>query len=470
MTDPRGVAWLAVAAANLLLGACMVGPNYRAPTSSDLGVPSSYYGSNKSESPELLKAWWTQLGDAELDKIVSTALAANLDLEVARARLRQARESVIQANADLLPTASASGTARPTIDSHGHVDTNYSLSGDASWEADLFGGTRRSIEASRSDAQASAYDLASTRVSLIADVANYYLQARLAQAQEELARQSQSVEEDNLQIARWRLQAGLVSSLDVEQARGQLAQTSATIPNYQKTFSNAAFRLGVLTGQAPEALIEELKTGAGIPQAPQLATAGVPADTLRQRPDVRSAERSLAAATARIGVAAAELYPHLQIGGTISTSALSLANLVSTITGSLFATLTQAIFNGGRTRSQIRSQEAAAEGAFANYKKSVLNALEDVENALVALKSAAERGQQYAIALDAARNQELLARTEYRSGRTDFRTLLEAERSLLSANQSLAVSRGDKTLAVIQLYRAAGGGWNPDDPAGEQTR
>jgi NodT family efflux transporter outer membrane factor (OMF) lipoprotein len=332
---------------------------------------------------------------------------------------------------------------------------------------DVFGGARRSLEAAQADAQRAAYDLGSTRVSLVGDVVDYYVLARLAQAQAAIARQSLSVEDDNLQIAKWRLQAGLVSSIDVEQAKGQRAQTAATIPTYEKDFASAAYRLGILTGQAPGALVGELSSAAELPEAPGEIAAGIPADTLRQRPDVRSAERDLAAQVARIGVAEADLYPQLQLGGSLGTSALSIGGLVDALTGNLFATLSKTIFDAGKTRSKVRSQEAAADASFATYRKTVLSALEDVENGLAAIQTAERRHANFSEALEAARNQELLARTEYRSGLTDFQTLLEAERSLLSANQGLISSRADRALAIVQLYRALGGGWNPQNPTDE---
>jgi outer membrane protein TolC len=188
---------------------------------------------------------------------------------------------------------------------------------------------------------------------------------------------------------------------------------------------------------------------------------GIPADTLRQRPDVRSAERTLAAATARIGVAQAQLYPGLRITGNIGTAALTPGGLFNAVTGGLFAGLTQTIFDGGRLRSQVRAQRAVAQGAYASYRQTVLTALEDVENGLVALQSAKTRHAQFLIALDAANNTAILARSQYRAGLTDFQTLLESERSLVSARDGVSSSRADEALALVRLYRALGGGWDP---------
>jgi outer membrane protein, multidrug efflux system len=204
-----------------------------------------------------------------------------------------------------------------------------------------------------------------------------------------------------------------------------------------------------------------LSAAGPIPKGPEDVAVGIPADTLRQRPDVRASERALAAATARIGVAEAQLYPGLRLTGNIGTSAFSLGGLFDAITGAIFAGVDQTLFDGGRLRSQVRSQRAATEGALATYHQSVLTALEDVENALAALAAARRREVEFAIAQDAANNSAILARVQYRSGLTDFQTLLDAERSLLSARDGLVSSRGDETLALVQLYRALGGGWDP---------
>lgn len=453
-------------ATSMLLSACAtVGPSYRQPASTALGVPAAYENANPGPSAAELQTWWARFDDAELGSLIERAIAGNLDLAIATARLRQAREAVVQARSDRLPSVGASGQASQNLDTEGNDARSYSTGVDASWEADLFGGVRRSVEASRAAAEASAFDLAAVRVSLTGEVADNYIQARLAQQRLALARANLAFADENLQIATWRRQAGLVSSLDVEQARGARAQIAASLPSFQQNYAAAVYRLGVLTGQAPSAFSAELAAPRPLPQAPATIATGLPADTLRQRPDVRAAERTLAAETARIGVAEAQLYPQLGIGGSIGTSALSLGGLVDLITGNLFANLSQTIFDAGRTRSQVRSQQAAAEGAFASYKQTVLTALEDVENALVAVRTAEGRLAEFQVALEAARNQAILARSQYRVGLSDFQALLEAERALNSASDGLLTSQADRTLAVVQLYRALGGGWDPAGPA-----
>ena len=471
-----------------LLAGCTVGPDYHPKSPGELGVPAAY-SVPAGETAEDLTRYWNRFGDLELARLVERARTANTDLAQAVGRLRQAREALVQSRSNLLPTVTGSagynrsfnlagGSSTLTNPATGTTTTfsraggsDVSLGLDAQYQVGLFGEIRRTIEASRAEQDAARFDYATVLVSVTGEVARNYVLARAYQAQIANAQASLGIQDDNLEIAGFRVQAGLVSSLDQEQARAQRAQTAATIPQLQQQYDAAVARLGVLTGQAPGALRAELATPAPIPTGPPSVDAGVPADTLRQRPDVVAAERTLAAATARIGVAKAQLYPALAISGNIDTNAASLGNLADTITGGLFAGLTQAIFNGGRLRSQVRAQEAAADTALAAYRGAVLTALEDVENALSAYRAAQEREREFAIAQDAANNSAILSRSQYRSGLTDFTTLNQQEASLLSAENGLTSARADQATALVALYAALGGGWNAasiPDPAGHR--
>lgn len=457
----------AVVAAALALASCSVGPDYRPMAPGDLGVPSAYADGHAAPlDPATLASWWKGFDDPMLDGLVERAVAVNLDIAQARARLRQARESSVQAGADLLPTMSGSGRAGRNIDSDGPDSSSFSLGLDADWQVDLFGGGRRALEAARAGEAASGYDLASVRIAIIAELVTNYIQLRLAQEQLRIAEDTVRYQRDNHDIARWRVQAGLASSLDEQQARTQLAQTEASIPQYRTSIRGALNRIAVLTAEAPGAATAALESAAPIPAPPTAIAAGFPADTLRQRPDVRAAERSLAAATARVGVAQAQLLPSLGISGSIGTSALTTGGLFDRITGSLFGGLSQLLFDGGARASQVRAQRAAVDGAYAAYRQTILTSLEDVENALVAVTSADERGTQFAIAQEAASNSALLARLQYQSGLTDFQTLSNVETSLLSSSNSLAGARAAQALAVVQLYNALGGGWQTMDRNG----
>ncbi|WP_411341426.1 efflux transporter outer membrane subunit [Sphingopyxis sp. J-6] len=446
--------------ASASLAGCSVGPDYRPATASELALPSGYSdGRNVALDEAGLASWWTRFDDPMLDRLVERAIAVNLDVAQAEARLRQAREASVQAGADLLPTVSASGRAGRNVVIDGRDSSSYSLGLDADWQVDLFGGGRRALEAARADEAATRYDLAGVRIAIIAELVTNYVQLRLAQQQLAIAEETVRYQRDNYDIARWRVQAGLASSLDEQQARTQLAQTEASIPEFRTSIRGALNRIAVLTAEAPGAATAALEPAAPIPAPPTGIAAGFPADTLRQRPDVRAAERSLAAATARIGVAQAQLLPSLGLTGSLGTSALTTRGLFDTITGSLFAGLSQILFDGGARASQVRAQRAAADGAFAAYRQTILVSLEDVENALVAASSADERSAQLAIAREAANNSAILARLQYQSGLTDFQTLSSVETSLLSSSNSLASSRAAQALAIVQLYNALGGGW-----------
>jgi len=451
---------VALLLAGALAGCTTVGPDYRAPEAGALPVPDAYYSRpGEAAAPADLSRWWEQFQDPLLTRLVDEASAGNLDLAQASTRLVQARESLAQARAGLVPEVGASAGAGRAFGA-GNDRNSFNVGADASWEIDLFGRIRRGIEASRADAESVWFDREALRVALAAEVATNYIQARQAQARLEVARDTLRIADDNLQLAQWRVQAGLASSLDSEQARAARAQTAAVIPNLENAFTSATFRLAVLTGRAPGTLTAALTEPKPIPEGPEDVAVGIPADTLRQRPDVRSSERNLAAQTARIGVAQAQLYPALRLSGNIGTSAFSLGGLVDAITGGIFSSLSQTLFDGGRLRSQVRAQRAATEGALAAYRQSILTALEDVENALNALRAARERQAQFAIAFEAATNSAVLARIQYRSGLTDFQQLLDAERSLLSARDGMVSSRADEALALVQLYRALGGGWD----------
>jgi NodT family efflux transporter outer membrane factor (OMF) lipoprotein len=463
--------------ATALVSACSVGPDYRPRSAVQLGVPEAW-SVPAAPSSEDLQRWWGKFDDPLLGQLVEQAAGANLDLAQAVARLRQAREALVVSRSGLLPSVSGSGGYSRTETLRGGGTTltlpdgtvtnttggggrsNFSLGLDASYQVDLFGGVRRGVEASRAQYEAAGFDYATTLLAVQSEVARNYVLARAYQAQLANARASLAIQDDNLEIAGFRVQAGLVSSLDQEQARASRAQTAASIPSIAQQYNAAVSRIGVLTGQAPGALKPLLAEAKPIPRGPATVGVGIPANVLRQRPDVRAAERTLAAATAQIGVAKAQLYPALSISGSIDSTAPNIGGLFDTITGGLFAGLAQAIFNGGRLNAQVRSSRAGADAAYAAYKQTVLTALEDVENAVVALQTAEERERQFAIALDAANASTILARSQYRSGLTDFTTLNTQEAALISARNGLLQARSDRATALIALYGALGGGWD----------
>jgi NodT family efflux transporter outer membrane factor (OMF) lipoprotein len=451
---------LAAAALAALAGCMTAGPDYREPA---LALPASWSGL-AAEAREDLQRWWERLGDPALTELVSQAMQANLDLRGAQARLREARARRNLAGAQRAPRVEASAATSASRASDTDTTSRlYSAGFDASWEIDVFGGKRRALQAAEADLQSSAAGLDATRVTLAAEVARNYVEVRGFQARLAIARSNLASQSETLQLTEWRAQAGQVSSLDVEQARANREQTRAQIPSLQTSLAEARHRLAILLGLAPAALNEQLATAAPVPRAPAHIAAGIPADVLRQRPDVRAAERTLAAETARIGQAEAARYPGFTLTGSIGLEAASLDALTggATSTRALAAGVTAPIFDGGRLRRQVEIQRAVQESAQVSYESTVLTALEEVENALVAFGNSGARRAALADAVTAARNAALLARHRYTAGLIDFQTVLDTERTVLQIEDSHAASEADGILALIQLYKALGGGWTP---------
>lgn len=462
--------------AGLLLGGCAaVGPNYQQPETALPAAWSGAAGDNAGSSAEDLSEWWKVLKDPTLDQLIGESLAASPDLLTARARLREARARRQLAGAERLPEVTASGSASRSKGS-GETGTGttrnlFSAGLDAGWEPDIFGATRRGIEAAQADLEVSGANLDGVQVSLVAEVALNYVDLRAYQARLDIARNNLASQSETLQIAQWRNQAGLVSALDVDQARTNLEQTRAQIPTLETNLAQAEHRLAFLLGQAPTGLHDRLATPAAIPQVTDSVAIGIPADTLRRRPDVRAAERKLAAETARIGVATAALYPGFRLSGSIGLDALNLGDLLSgsAISRSLIASVAGTLFDGGRLRKRVEIQDAVQEQALVSYQTTVLTALKEVEGALVALANSGQRREALGRAFESADRAASLARQRYASGLIDFQAVLDSERSLLSTQDNLAGADADRVTALIQLYKALGGGWTAQSPSSSDT-
>ncbi len=462
----RTFAATALVAALAGAGCAAVGPDYSTPA---LAVPDSWQSAPADAAPVVnLAAWWDQLGDPVLTGLVNEALQSSPDLRSARARLREARARRDLAGADRFPTVGASVSAARSKTSaetgSGATGELYSAGFDASWEPDVFGGKRRALEASQADLQAAGADLHATQVSLVAEVALNYIEMRSSQARIAIAEANLASQTETLQLTEWRAQAGLVSSLDVEQARANREQTRATLPSLRTSLAEAQHRLAVLLGLAPAALKPRLEKLAPVPAVPDQVAVGIPADILRQRPDVRAAERRLAAETARIGEKEAARYPDFSLSGSIGLEALTPGGLGAggAATRSLLGSVAATLFDGGRLRRQVEIQNAVQEQALVSYESTVLAALEEVENSLVSLANSRDRGKALASAADAARNAALLASHRYAGGLIDFQTVLDTERSVLTIEDSLKTTEAQSASALVQLYKALGGGWSAD--------
>jgi NodT family efflux transporter outer membrane factor (OMF) lipoprotein len=435
-----------------------------------VATPPAWSVSNKdivADATGDLSQWWEKLGDATLSKLVTEALASNTDLRTARSRLRQARANRNLTDANRYPslngTASISRnkTFHPDVDSSGSFSPGF----DASWEPDLSGAKRSALQGSEADVRATTADLHNTQVSLASEVALNYVQLRSYQTRLQISRKNEASQAETLQLTQWREQAGLVTAIDVEQARTSLEQTRASIPSLESSIEQSQASLAVLLGLTPGELKQRLTETAPVPAPPDQVAVGIPADTLRQRPDVRAAEERITAETARLSKAKAAKYPSFSLRGSLGLNliggafgaGLGATNALSSFTGSL----TQSIFDRGRIRQQIEIQDTTQEQAVLNYESTVLTALQEVENAMVSFSRNRERLAALNNAAEAARNAATLARDRYTAGLIDFQTVLDTQRTVLNLEDSVASTQAERTTAVIQLYKALGGGWSP---------
>lgn len=439
--------------------------------STSVAVSSTWDQGTAVTDPTKLAEWWQRFGDAQLAELVTLALAKNTDIRTAQASLRQAREQGVIAAAGLFPTVGGSGSASRSKTRGSNSVSSYSLGIDASWEPDIFGGTAAGVMAANADTKATELSLADVQVSVAAEVATQYitwtgLTLRLAIARDNLASQ-----EETQQITEWRAQAGLVTSLDVEQARTSTENTRAQIPTLESSIAQAQNGLAILTGTTPEALNATLHKNAAVPVADEGLTYAFPAQTLRQRPDVHAAEAKVVAAAARVTAADAERYPSFNLSGSLGVSSLTLAGLTggSSLAASILAGVSVPIFNAGALEAQVRSQDAALDQARIAYESTVLTALKEVEDSLIAVRSTRERLATLRRAADAAKNASLLARYRYNSGLIDFTSVLQTQVSQLSVQDSVANAEAELAIAHVRLYKALGGGWQPDSNVAAST-
>lgn len=451
-----------------LLSGCVVGPNYQKPL---LAMPASWSGQKAARpaKPAQLSQWWRRLRDPELDALVAEAVAGNLDVATAKAKIREARASYRQSVGTLLPSADGSASAtrnRTAATSSGTATSTtydqYQAGFDASWELDLFGANRRGVEAASYGLDASEEELRSTLLTLVGDVTSNYVQARGYQARIALARRSAASQRQTAQLTRTMALAGSATAADVAKAEGQASGTEAGVPSLEAGYAEAVHRLSVLTGRPPAALTERLKLVKPIP-APRLPIpTGVPADILLTRPDVRMAERQYARYTAKVGQAEAARYPSVSLTGDISTTSLKLGDLGknSTIGWSFGPALSVPLFNGGQLQAAVDVAKAQRDQYFVAYKAAVLTALEDVENATVSLSQERIRNGKLASSAKSYGDAARLERTLYKAGETSLLDVLDAERSAYSADDSVLQSRISIATDYIALNKALGGGWN----------
>ncbi len=472
-----GAALLAAVMAGI--GGCMVGPNYhpRAATMpSQWGELSDAGPATRPVAATPVVQWWKTFDDSDLNSLIERAVASNWDLKRAKARVREARAQRDVTRADLFPNvntgASFSNTHSPTGVFGGGSAGGSSISGigdqnlyqagfDASWEIDVFGGVRRNVEAADADIEAAVEDYRDTTVSLLAEVARNYVELRGFQRQWTIAEENLKAQQQTLDLTQSRLKAGVATDLDVARAQAQVSTTASEIPSLQASARMAIHRLGTLLGVDPMKLSEELSPIKPIPGVPPELPVGVPSDLLRRRPDIRRAERQLAAATARIGVATADLFPKFSLTGSLGLESPKSNNLLnySSRFYSIGPSVSWPIFDAGRIRANIRVQDAREEQAVAVYEQAVLTALQEVEDALVNYTREEARRRTLVQAAEANDRAVKLATQLYGAGRTDFLSVLQAQRDLFASQDALVQSNRLVSTNLVQLYKALGGGW-----------
>ncbi len=461
----------------LSYGCTKVGPSYSPPETKmpDKWHVSITYGLNEGKAN--LQTWWTVFNDPILNGLIERARVANYDVKQAVARVSQSQAQLNFAKGEYAPFVEGSGFVERSRTSEGIIedpnfipppmtrtDTIIDLGGSASWELDLWGSIARSVESAGASYEASIEDYRDVLVVLFSDVASNYILVRTFQDRIKLAQSNVELQKITLQLTRDRFKAGISPLLDVRQAELNLSTTESTIPTFKFQLDQAINRIGVLLGSYPSVLQTELARPAQIPVPPDEIGIGLPAELLRQRPDVRQAERKIAAQTAQIGVATAELFPQFSIFGSIGLEAV---DSVTFFKGSNFVfglgpQFRWRIFEGGRIRSNIMIQEAVTEELLYSYENTVLTAIEEVENSMVAYVQEKDRNKSLENSVKAAKSAVELVETLYKTGLTDFQNVLDTQRALFQQQDQLAENKGNIAQSLISLYKALGGGWSPE--------
>jgi outer membrane protein, multidrug efflux system len=492
MVRERGPSWcrrlqghslvLALWFCPMMLTACTVGPNFQRP---QVQVPAGWVGSVSAptsrpltSAEEDLARWWTVFQDPILTSLMERAVGSNLDLKLAEARVRQAWAARGVAVSGLGPTVDAAGffrrTGTPTTGlgkATVVVSDQYQAGFDAGWELDIFGGVRRGIEAADADLQAAVEGRRDVLVTLTAEVARNYVELRAFQERIAIAKRNLAAQARTADVTRRRFEGGFVSGLDAANADAQVATTAAQIPLLEASAHQTIYTLSLLLGREPGALIEELSPTSDIPAAPPAPPLGVPSDLIRRRPDIRRAEEEIHGATARIGVATADLYPKFTISGSVKLQASDFASWFSWASRlwSFGPSMSWRLFDTGRTRSNIAQQEALQEQSLITFHQAVLAALQEVENALIASTKEEEHRRALEAAVAANRKAVELSMKLYTEGLTDFLNVLQAQRALYLSEEEFALSTRTLSTLLIALYKALGGGWEAEPDTRESS-
>jgi outer membrane protein, multidrug efflux system len=476
---------------------CTVGPNYKPPeshmppgfgsTTQPTTVATSQPSSQPIVTPDInLSQWWRTFNDPVLDRLIEQSLKSNLDLREAEGRIREARANRRIAGSGYWPTIDASGSYTRSKGSK-NVFAPGSASGtgiglgretdlwqagfDASWELDVFGGIRRGVQAADANLQATIADRNNVLVSLLGEVGRNYVELRGFQRQIAIAQENVTSQSESLELTRAKFRAGLSNDLDVAQAESSVASTQSQIPALEAQAAQAAHRLAVLIGRTPESVWAELQLPvdiARIPTPPPVVPLGLPSELLRRRPDIVFAERQLAAATARIGIATADLFPRFTITGNLGQESTKFSNLAdgNSTFWSIMPGVSVPIFNAGRLRQGVEIERARTDQAAAVYERTVLQALSDVEDALASFEKEQARREILVHAVRSNRRAVNLSEQLYQRGLAPFLNVLDAQRALYTAEDQLVQSDTTVSSSAVALFKALGGGWEQQETAG----
>lgn len=478
---------LSAALSLALLAGCTAGPDYTAPKpdapsqfASVGDIKSSVSGTVSASSDAAQAArWWERFGDATLTKLVERSLASNHDVRLAVERLDEARAAVGLARADELPAVNASGSATRSRGSSttagpfkSDENDTYHAGLSASWELDFFGRIRRGVEAANADLDAAGESVNDARVLVAAEVVRRYTDLRGAQQRLEVARRAVEVRQQTVDLVDSLEKAGLSAEFDVAQAKAELASRKAAIPGFEATIRQNAHALSVLTGEQPASLVEMLSASGPIPVAPGTLAVGAPADLLMRRPDLRRAERAIAAATARVGVATADLYPKFTILGSFALEASNPGDLydMASRSYSFGPSVSWSVFNNGRVKNSIAAADSRSRQALIAYDKAVLVALREAEDALVGLGKEQDRLGSLEDSVANNRRAVELADSLYRSGLASLTPVLDNQRRLYESEDQLVLGRLSVTERIVDTYKALGGGWEPPTPSSDPSR
>ncbi len=462
----------------VILCSCTSSPTAKEQISAQVTVPSRWQQaeSGNATPPALdtaaLASWWTRFNDPVLDQLIADALANSPDIRTALSKIAESRARRAVEKSSRLPTLSAGVTGRESYsrDHLAHTSASgdsYAASLDASWEIDLFGTQRLALAAATADLAQTQENLHAARVTLAAEVADAYVTLRSSENQLAVLESNIASRAETTQLVLWREQAGIASALDSRQSVSTLEQARASLPSLRQTITESRNRLALLCGRGPGTLDSLLAGTRPVPAPPPAPAAGIPAETLRQRPDVRAAEHALDAATLRTDAARRERLPSLNLSGSIGVEALSAGDLLSpdSTVASLLGSLTAPIFQGGRIRQTILIQTELQKQALIAYESTVLTALHEVENALVAVRRLAERTASLDAAAGAAADAAALAARQYEAGQADLLAVLDAQRTRLGIEEQQVAATAGLASAHIQLYKALGGGWENQSAA-----